>query len=88
MRLHQLLGLRVVDNNGRRVGRVADLTARSPGSDTVHVTGLLIGARAFLQRIGHDKWNLHPMHIAWQDIAGIDPKGVRLAISKEQIGRD
>lgn len=84
---HQLVGLRVVDRDGRHVGRVVDLVAEPAGEGRLYVTGLLVGRTALMRRIGRARWQPHPRVVAWADIAGLDGAGIRLRVPAGGIRR-
>lgn len=83
----QLLGRRVVDCDNRDVGRIVDVYARSDDGKTVHVAGLLVGERAFLQRVGRDRWHLKPKDIPWSAVAQIDDEAIYLTVSSDELRR-
>ncbi|NJC72285.1 hypothetical protein HC031_21570 [Planosporangium thailandense] len=84
---HQIVGRRVVDRDNRPVGRVVDLIARSPDDRTIRVTGLLVGRRALIQRIGRDRWNLHPVVVGWSEVADLDDEHIRLRTRRDDLRR-
>jgi sporulation protein YlmC with PRC-barrel domain len=85
MTYQQLLGRRVIDCDERPVGRIVDLYARSDDDKTVHLAGLLVGERAFLQRVGRDKWHLKPKDIPWNMVAHIDDATIQLRVPSDQL---
>jgi sporulation protein YlmC with PRC-barrel domain len=104
MRLTELLGLSVVDADGARVGRVADVVLvqdgplRGPYQASLRVTGLIVVERRHIRLMGYERdvrpalvrWLVHRLagtvrHVRWEDVAGIDADGVRLAVRTAAI---
>lgn len=64
MRLSELLGRRVIDGEGRDVGRVHDVRLCGPGVGTIEVAvgspafrvqGLIVGSGGLVDRLGFDR---------------------------------
>jgi sporulation protein YlmC with PRC-barrel domain len=68
-RLHDILGMEVRDADGNHVGKVEELKAERRG-DSFCVTGLIVGDRALLTRIG---WTTteHGHEIPWERVAAV-----------------
>jgi sporulation protein YlmC with PRC-barrel domain len=80
VRVSEILGLEVKTESGQEVGRVydvrADLTERS-----LKVTGLVVGRRGLLERLGIDAPKAServrtPDALAWSDVVRLDRRGV------------
>jgi sporulation protein YlmC with PRC-barrel domain len=71
LRLQQLMGRRVVDADGRRVGRVVECLAE-PDGDELRVTGLLVGPHAWAARFGSASGHA-VRFVRWEEIAALDP---------------
>ena len=64
-----LIGMDVVDGNGRRVGRIEDIIAADRGGQ-LHVIALSIGPRALLHRLGLRK--RPAKRIGWEHVEDCD----------------
>lgn len=92
-----LIGRRVVDINGKNVGRIEEFLAEEKGEDLV-VTEVLVGTYGFLQRLSiyHFGFGLlrylgargrtaKPRRIGWQFLDVSDPEKPRLTCSKDEL---
>lgn len=74
VRYGELIGKEVVDAEGKRVGRIADVVAE-PERGRLRVTALLVGAGALAARIGFKRFAfLAPMRaltIPWDQVAAV-----------------
>lgn len=80
MRVSEILGLEVKTESGESLGRVydvrAELTERS-----LTVTGLVVGRRGLLERLGIDAPRAServrtPDALAWSEVVRLDRRGV------------
>jgi sporulation protein YlmC with PRC-barrel domain len=71
LRLQQLMGRKVVDADGRRVGRVVECLAEADG-DELCVVGLLVGPRAWAARFGSGVGHAGRL-VTWEEIAALEP---------------
>jgi sporulation protein YlmC with PRC-barrel domain len=71
LRLQQLMGRRVVDADGRHIGRVVECLAE-PDGDELRVVGLLVGARAWAARFG-SALGQGGRFVRWEEIAALEP---------------
>ena len=71
LRVQQLMGRRVVDANGRRIGRVVECLAE-PDGDELRIVGLLVGWRAWAARFG-SAWGDAGRLVQWEEIEALDP---------------
>jgi sporulation protein YlmC with PRC-barrel domain len=71
LQLQHLMGRRVVDADGRRVGRVVECLAEADGDD-LRVVGLLVGPGAWAARFG-SAVGYKGRFVKWEDIAAIEP---------------
>lgn len=74
LRYREIIGMRVLDADGKTVGRIIDLEAE-PYGGTLCVTALLLGPAALVRRIGLKRPFLgsqHPTRVPWQRVAAID----------------
>jgi len=72
IRGQELLGRRVRDRDGKKIGRVYDLeTGHVDGA--LRVTALMVGAGSWISRFG---WSQQPhgTRIPWQDITSLAPE--------------
>lgn len=92
-----LIGRRVVDANGKNVGRIEEILAVEQGDDLV-VDEYLVGTYGFFQRLsvyhvgigflrlfgarGHVK---NPTRIPWRKLDLSDPEKPRLTCAKEEL---
>ena len=67
----QLVGRRVEDAQGKRLGRVYDLVAE-PQDEDLYLTGLLIGARSWWTHFGPSRGS--GRLVRWQQIASLEPR--------------
>jgi sporulation protein YlmC with PRC-barrel domain len=67
--LHEIIDMEVRDADGKRLGHVRELKAERCG-DALCVTGLVVGDRALLSRIG---WTTseHGREIPWERVAAV-----------------
>jgi len=71
LRLQQLIGRRVVDSGGRRIGRVAECLAEEDG-DELRVVGLLVGPGAWAARYGSAVGQAGRL-VRWEEILTLAP---------------
>ena len=71
LRLQQLIGRRVVDSGGRRIGRVAECLAEADG-DELRVVGLLVGPGAWAARYGSAVGQAGRL-VRWEEILTLTP---------------
>jgi len=71
LRLQQLIGRRVVDSGGRRIGRVAECLAEADG-DELRVVGLLVGPGAWAARYGSAAGQAGRL-VRWEEILTLAP---------------
>jgi sporulation protein YlmC with PRC-barrel domain len=71
---HQIVGMRVVDAEGKPAGHVMDLRAAADG-DTFRVNALLIAPRSFLHRLGltwpHRAGQTGTKEVPWEAVARV-----------------
>jgi sporulation protein YlmC with PRC-barrel domain len=95
--LDLLVGRRVVDAAGRKLGRVDEVCLVREGDHYV-VEGLLIGVNGLAERLGvahplerlekrlnFNAWGMEDHIIYWDQIDSIQEKCIRLKISREEI---
>lgn len=82
MRLCELQDLRVVDADGRSLGRVFEF--RSPGraerestSEGREIRALLCGRRGLLERLGMKQPS--PLRVPWSAVAAVDGRELRVS---------
>jgi sporulation protein YlmC with PRC-barrel domain len=89
-RYHDLIGKQVIGADDRPVGRVADLIAERRG-DALRVTGLLIGEKELIRRIGFR--HLVPGHgtparrIPWHHVDAID-EAIHLQVTQIDLDEE
>jgi sporulation protein YlmC with PRC-barrel domain len=71
LQLQHLMGRRVVDAAGRRVGRVVECLAEADGDD-LRVVGLLVGPGAWAARFG-SAVGYKGRFVKWEEIATLVP---------------
>ena len=81
-----LSGRKVVDRNGKKVGRVEEIVAEVRGKELI-VHEVHVGRRGFAERfslrnIGRDK---APAKLRWEDIDFSDPEHPRLKVAIEEL---
>ena len=93
-----LLGTRVYDSNGEKVGRIEEFRAEESGN-ACHVEAYLVGASAVIDRLS--AWTLaRPIkrmlrsrsiltvyEIPWQQMDLSDPRQPRLRVPKNELRR-
>jgi sporulation protein YlmC with PRC-barrel domain len=67
----QLMGRRVVDADGRHIGRVVECLAEAD-RDELRVVGLLVGPRAWTARFGSALGDAGRF-VQWEEIATLEP---------------
>ena len=95
--LDLLVGRRVYDAEGRKLGRVDEITLIRQG-DLYEVEGLLIGANSLLERLGvssvaepyQRRLNLllrgnDSNIIYWEQVDSIEEEAIRLKVPRERI---
>jgi hypothetical protein len=92
--VEHLLGRRVLDLEGKVVGRLEELHAEMVDGELV-VTEFHIGAGALLERIGefvtqlpflrHIPWSRHMYRVPWQQFDLSDPVHLRLRLRREDL---
>lgn len=68
---YDIVGAKVYDADGKKVGRVDDLVAERRG-DSLRVTSLIVGRGGLLDRFGWAKGG-HGSTVAWEDVASLQP---------------
>ena len=99
VKLELLLGTRVVDSNGKRVGRIEEVLADREG-DELLVTHYLVGRYALFERfsiyhigiglmryLGSRAQGVNPHRIPWTAMDLSDPKHPRLTCTIEELKR-
>ena len=81
-----LCGRKVVDRNGKKVGRIEEIVAEYQGADLV-VHEVHLGRRGFFERFSiysgtHDRT---PTRLRWEDIDFTDPEHPRLKVGIEEL---
>jgi len=97
VKLELLLGSRVVDVNGKRVGRIEEVLADRDG-DELLVTHYLVGRYGLFERLsishvgtgllrylGGRVTSAHPHRIPWEKLDLSDPEHPRLMCSIEEL---
>jgi sporulation protein YlmC with PRC-barrel domain len=97
VKLELLLGSRVVDVNGERVGRIEEVLADRHG-DELLVTTFLVGRYGLFERLsiyhvgvgvlrylGGQAQSAHPHRIPWEKLDLSDPEHPRLTCSIEEL---
>ena len=80
MTLGELLGLPVTTESGERLGHVHDVRAELT-SRTLRITGLVIGGRGFVERLGlrgtfrRDRLRTRDA-VPWSDVVRADRRGI------------
>lgn len=77
---HGLTGRRVLDPDGKTIGRVVDLVAVPGDDDALQVRALLVGRIGLLARIAQGRWfrgRAAPLRIPFRDVR-LDPDAVHL----------
>lgn len=95
--LDLLVGRRVVDAAGRKLGRVDEVRLVREGDHYV-VEGLLIGVNGLAERLGvapplerlerrlnFNAWGVKDHIIYWDQIDSIQEKRIRLKVTREEI---
>jgi len=91
IRLDRLLGRNVRDTNGRRIGRLEEFRAESPGQGIV-IAAYVIGAAALLERLGAGLRLLVGSHVRgyvarWDQLDISDPDHPRLTCAVKELER-
>ncbi|MDQ3863671.1 MAG: PRC-barrel domain-containing protein [Actinomycetota bacterium] len=97
LQLDLLVGRRVYDSEGRKLGRVDEILLVREG-DRYEVEGLLIGVNGLAERLGVARplkriekrldlrtWRTTDHVIYWEQIDSLDEKAVRLAVPRREI---
>jgi hypothetical protein len=97
VKLELLIGTRVVDANGKRVGRIEELLAEREG-DELLVTHYLVGRYGLFERfsilhvgigllryLGSRAQSAHPHRIAWDKLDLSDPEHPRLTCTVDEL---
>jgi sporulation protein YlmC with PRC-barrel domain len=89
-----LLGRKVHDREGRRVGRILEVHAAPEGQDCV-VREYLLGTAALLTRLGISAGRMvglplhrEPIRVPWDQMDLSDPERPRLRCSVEELSGD
>ena len=95
--LDLLVGRRVVDAAGQKLGRVDEIQLMREGDHYV-VEGLLIGVNGFAERLGvahplerlerrlnFNAWGVEDHIIYWDQVDSIEEKCIRLKVPREEI---
>jgi sporulation protein YlmC with PRC-barrel domain len=89
-----LLGKKVVDSDGKKVGRIHEISVER-GEESCPVEAYYVGGRAILVRMA--RWAvprasgflesrlLHPYRIAWNELDLSDPDHPRATVTKDQL---
>ena len=86
VRLHELMGRRVVDCDGKLVDHLADVVAR-PVDGRLAVTALLVGRRALFARVARRRWlgaARGPIVVPWQQVEELGEE-VRLRVARSEL---
>ena len=87
MRYYELVGKRVRDSEGRKIGYIADLVAEAQG-ERLCVTALLVGPAALARRISFKRGllfrDLPPLRIPWHLVERIDDQ-VHLRVTCAEV---
>jgi hypothetical protein len=88
-----LLGRKVRDSEGKRVGRILAVAAKADGADCV-VTEYLLGTAALLTRLGLSAGQIvglpihrEPLRVPWEWMDLRDPENPRLTCSRDELAR-
>jgi len=97
VRVELLIGCRVVDANGERVGRIEEMLAEEKGDGFV-VTEILVGTYGFFERLSIFHFGMgflrlfgarghaaKPKKIPWNRIDLSDPEHPRLTCAKSEL---
>jgi len=97
LQLDLLVGRRVYDVEGRKLGRVGEVCLVREDEHYV-VEGLLIGANGLAERLGvarplervktrlnFDAWHIEDHIIYWEQINAIEEKSIRLKVRREEV---
>jgi sporulation protein YlmC with PRC-barrel domain len=83
-----LSGRKVVDRNGKKVGRIEEIVAEYRGADLV-VQEVHLGRIGFVERFslafGARIHNKKPARLRWEDIDFSDPEHPRLKVAIEEL---
>ncbi|HEX3582378.1 MAG TPA: PRC-barrel domain-containing protein [Thermoanaerobaculia bacterium] len=83
-----LSGRKVVDRNGKKVGRIEEIVAEYRGADLV-VQEVHLGRIGFVERFslafGARIHNKTPARLRWEDIDFSDPEHPRLKVAIEEL---
>jgi sporulation protein YlmC with PRC-barrel domain len=85
---HDLVGSRVITDDGRRLGRVVDVVACPVDDHTLRITGLLVGYRALVQRIGRRRSRMGRIEVPWSQVAAIEGHRIRLSGPVDRVDQD
>lgn len=89
IRYHELLRRVVVDSEGVRLGRIADLVAVPEDDRTMRVTALLVGYRALFERIVTGVLagrRLPELEVPWSLVRSVEGV-VRLSVPRADLFR-
>jgi sporulation protein YlmC with PRC-barrel domain len=94
---HKLIGRKVVDSDGRKVGRIHEISVER-GEQNCPVEAYYVGGRAMLLRLA--SWALpfslsnplkeratKPFRIAWDEMDLSDPEHPRTTVRKDDLRR-
>lgn len=97
LQLDLLVGRRVYDAEGRKLGRIDEILLGREG-DNYAVEGLLIGVNGLAERLGvsrplerlerrfgFEPWRVQGHIIPWEQIGSIEEKKVQLNVDKREI---
>ena len=105
MKASDLIGAQVFDREGEKLGRLFDIEASRTGplvseaeGNALQISGLLVGSRAFLLRLGFGRSNIKGPYgfgwfarkapgyrVRWEDIAAIEGDRILLGRVRSEL---
>jgi sporulation protein YlmC with PRC-barrel domain len=83
-----LTGCKVVDRNGKKIGRIEEIIAEYRGQELI-VREVHVGRRGFAERFslrGMSRLrDATPAKLRWEDLDFTDPEHPRLKIAREEL---